>query len=462
MEDEVGKVWNRLRRNDTVKSRYIPRDMRVNCRRVAFLILVSYFVISCYTGFLLIQRRRALATHENQRIQALTEVSDDNGNPGRQGEQLQYRHQYPRILWNLEDDQGLVPMGNHTKPEFVVEIWGKAAISLYLWQHIFDADLGPRMGGVWSYGTKRFQNIEFRYRTGPGVTPSKVPKDTQNLVLSLNVRDFTKIDTAKAWLDALAGFPQLKNVAVLLLGNEQCDNEWIKSYLAANNGRVKFVFVVYDSPDVDNNIFYQWPLGVATYRNFPKVKSAFIPTSIQRKHMCNYMGTIYVNSSRQVLLDLLSTPEMKDRCYVKVRHEWLPEETEHSRDNYLKVLAHSDLTLNPVGMNPECYRIYEALSYGSIPVIENVLTPGNCGNSSGFSVSAPHRLLKSEKAPVIFIKDWQKELPTILDKEAKMTLEQKSKRRKDVLLWYENFKAKMRKRFVSVIQEKFFGVHQFI
>lgn len=58
-----------------------------------------------------------------------SEVSDDTGNPGRQGEQLQYRHQYPRILWNLEDDQGLVAMGNHTKPEFVVEIWGKAAIS---------------------------------------------------------------------------------------------------------------------------------------------------------------------------------------------------------------------------------------------------------------------------------------------------------------------------------------------
>ena len=57
------------------------------------------------------------------------------------------------------------------------------------------------------------------------------------------------------------------------------------------------------------------------YRNFPKVKSAFIPTSIQRKHMCNYMGTIYVNSSRQVLLDLLSFPQMKDKCYVKVRHE---------------------------------------------------------------------------------------------------------------------------------------------
>lgn len=113
-------------------------------------------------------------------------------------------------------------------------------------------------------------------------------------------------------------------------------------------------------------------------------------------------------------------------------------------------------------MNPECYRIYEALSYGSIPVIEDVLTPGNCGNSSGFSVSAPHRLLKSEKAPVIFVKDWPKELPSILEKEAKLTLEQKSKRRKDVLLWYENFKAKLRKRFVSVIQEKFFGVHQFI
>lgn len=101
-------------------------------------------------------------------------------------------------------------------------------------------------------------------RTGPGVTPSKVPKDTQNLVLTLNVRDFTKIDPAKAWLDALVGFPQLKNVAVILLGNEQCDNEWIKPYLVTNKGPVKCVFVVYDSPDVDNKIFYQWPLGVAT------------------------------------------------------------------------------------------------------------------------------------------------------------------------------------------------------
>jgi hypothetical protein len=103
-----------------------------------------------------------------------------------------------------------------------------------------------------------------RFRTGPGVTPSKVPRDTQNLVLTLNVRDFTKIDPAKAWLDALGGFPQLKNVAVILLGSEQCDNEWIKPYLVTNRGPVKCVFVVYDSPDVDNKVFYQWPLGVAT------------------------------------------------------------------------------------------------------------------------------------------------------------------------------------------------------
>ena len=105
----------------------------------------------------------------------------------------------------------------------------------------------------------------YRYRTGPGVVPDKVPKDVKNLVLVLNGREESKIAFAEQWLDYLPSLAMLQHVAVMLLGNEQCDNDWIKPYLSVNGGRVEFVFIIYDSLDVDDYNFYQWPLGVATY-----------------------------------------------------------------------------------------------------------------------------------------------------------------------------------------------------
>ena len=73
-----------------------------------------------------------------------------------------------------------------------------------------------------------------------------------------------KVDFAKMWLDFLPSLPRLRNAAVLLLGNEQCRNAWVKPYLTAPGSRLRSVFLVYDSPLVDNVQFYQWPLGVAT------------------------------------------------------------------------------------------------------------------------------------------------------------------------------------------------------
>ena len=103
-----------------------------------------------------------------------------------------------------------------------------------------------------------------RFRTGPGVVPSKVPQDTKNLVLVLNGREPEKVQAATRWLDYLPQLPGLVNVAVVLLGNEQCHNQWLQPYLRSKGGPVKAVFLVYDSPEVDDENFFQWPLGVAT------------------------------------------------------------------------------------------------------------------------------------------------------------------------------------------------------
>lgn len=132
-------------------------------------------------------------------------------------------------------------------------------------------------------------------------------------------------------------------------------------------------------------------------------------------------------------------------------HRWLPQETADSLRRYQTALAQSELTLCPVGINTESYRIYEACSYGSVPVVEDVMTPGSCAAGP----SSPLRLLKAAGAPFIFISDW-KELPAILQRERGMTQEQRVDRRRRLLEWYSSFRQQMKERFTEVIEETFF------
>lgn len=130
---------------------------------------------------------------------------------------------------------------------------------------------------------------------------------------------------------------------------------------------------------------------------------------------------------------------------------WLPQETADSLKHYQTALAQSELTLCPVGINTECYRIYEACSYGSVPIVEDVMTPGTCAAGT----SSPLRLLKAAGAPFIFVSDW-KELPAILERERGMSQEQRVDRRRRLLEWYAGFRQQMKERFTEIIEESFF------
>lgn len=339
--------------------------------------------------------------------------------------------------------QQIIPKRNVT-----IEVWGKAAIGLYFWEHIIKGPLVSKLGGAWHYGEKRIENLKFQFRTGPGVVPAKVPKETENLVLILNGREKKKVDFAQAWLDFLVELNKLKNVALVLLGNEQCQNNWVENYMAPNGGIVKVAFIVYDISNRDDDVYQQWPLGVATYRKFPNIMPLTVEVEQRRKYRCNFLGTIYKHSSREVLKKVLDSYELYEECFVKYRQNWLPNENMETSRQYHYALANSDLTLCPVGINTECYRIYEACSYGSVPVIEDVLTPGKCGKDG------PLHLMKKYKAPFIFIQSWT-ELPKILEKEKEMSDYELADRRKMIISWYTKFKEQMRLHFVHTLTQKF-------
>lgn len=337
-------------------------------------------------------------------------------------------------------------------PPLKVEIWGKAAISIYLWEHILKGDLVEEHGGFVKVGHLFTDDIIFTFRWGPGIIQGTVPSDVVNLVLVLNGRSPDKISTAKQWILYLRMYPKLRHTIVVLLGDEKCNNSWIVPFMRSNGGPIDATFLVYDSSLVDDEEFFQWPLGVATYRGFPDYsRGQSLDLASPRSHLCNFLGTVYPNSSRQILVQLLESPKLQDECIVRGRDKWTPLETEESLNSYIDALSKSDLTLNPVGLNSECYRIYEALSLGSIPVVEDVVTAGSCDQKSP---NAPLRLLKRYNAPLILIKDWR-DLPSVLLEESQHTLSNKVEKRLAAVRWYAEFKRKMRQLFITVLQKKF-------
>lgn len=161
------------------------------------------------------------------------------------------------------------------------------------------------------------------------------------------------------------------------------------------------------------------------------------------------------------MLDVYFITKIKNKFYVsfviigyaklkKFFYSWIPDETQKTRNQYIEALQSSDLTLSPVGMNTECYRIYEALSLGSVPVVEDKVTPGHCDRAT----PAPLRLLKNLEAPIIWITNWT-HLPDILRQEQALTFQAIVKRRKYVVRWYEKFKNQMKVDFLKVVQKKF-------
>jgi hypothetical protein len=409
----------------------------------------------------------------------------------------------------------------------VIEIWSKAAIGYYLWQHILEGGIHRNVqDGIYVYGSKKIENLKFKFRSGPSLTiealrrfvtssPASVTKkgkkrtisSNKNIILVLNGRDEEKVETSTSWLrevSLLSNFlrqesNQSLRAGVVLLGNEFCFNSWIKPYLSSSEGPISFLFITYDWKLIDDREVFQWPLGVATYRNFPVPEESLENSSLtqanndlskkndeeekehevvsqvlvtqewkeHRPYVCNFLGTIYSNSSREEVLRVLSTINQKYQresdekqptppCFVKARLSWTPSETTETRDVFIQALKSSDLTLNPIGMNHECYRIYEAMQMGSLPVLEERLSHVR-GKKSACDESSAYRLLKRHNAPVLFVSNWTSQLPSLIEREVNQVSKQvKVDRRERLLSWYRDFKLKMRENFVRVVNQKFF------
>ncbi|NXW25661.1 RXLT1 xylosyltransferase, partial [Circaetus pectoralis] len=325
-----------------------------------------------------------------------------------------------------------------------VQIWGKAAIGLYLWQHIFGGRLEPAdVTAQWREGSQKAGKTCFSWATTAVYgNPPKVFKSYIPFCHPLSQSKVSVIfqSTLCPHIDIIHHLISsiLHSHVSVLLG------------LVVTGRKSPVIIITY-------LLHFKGTYGslkkLISYRNFPVVEPSWSMLRDPRLYLCNFLGTVYKNSSRETLMEVLKQDGLDKLCWIAAREQWQPQETDESFKNYQDALLQSDLTLCPVGINTECYRIYEACSYGSLPVIEDVMTSGDCGNSSVYH-SAPLQLLKTMGAPFIFIKNW-KELPAVLEKEKKMSLQEKIQRRKKLIEWYRNFKAWMRQKFINTLENSF-------
>ena len=104
-----------------------------------------------------------------------------------------------------------------------------------------------------------------RYHAGKGISPDHVVLNRDFVVLSLNGRSDETISQTMTWLDVLQQRQRRAKLLLLLIGRENCNNDWVRPYLKRNGGIVEKLFIVYDTALIDEVDVYQWPLGSALY-----------------------------------------------------------------------------------------------------------------------------------------------------------------------------------------------------
>uniref|UniRef100_A0A7S1XBJ5 RXYLT1 C-terminal domain-containing protein n=1 Tax=Compsopogon caeruleus TaxID=31354 RepID=A0A7S1XBJ5_9RHOD len=168
----------------------------------------------------------------------------------------------------------------------------------------------------------------------------------------------------------------------------------------------------------------------------------FLPTpSSKRSLLFNAIFTVEMSGSRQECVEVLnglnSSLLSQTSSFVHISNAWAKEDRLDSPGfvnaaNYTNILHNSVFTLSPVGHHPECFRMYEAMDAGSIPIIalDETYQKKDCKDGLYPMIQ--------EGAPFPFLRTWD-ELPSFLEKWVKARPSEIDELQKRITDWYEKY-----------------------
>jgi len=222
--------------------------------------------------------------------------------------------------------------------------------------------------------------------------------------------------------DMIRQYPTCKT---MLTNDENCDDD--NRYDARGYYSSKMIDATY------------LPLGPRkdswdAYQMLMNQNGSAIAASSQRKYAFNAIFTKSTHAGRSILADVLQMDDNSLSSFVQITDTWQPDPNNNSNDlldskSYMKVLLESTFTLAPAGHNPECFRLYEAVEAGSIPVIslDKDYRQHKCKDSLS------HWLY----SPVVIVESWNEVIPTM--QKLLEEPEALDKRQEDLRVWYEQF-----------------------
>eukprot|EP00181_Compsopogon_caeruleus_P005468 CAMPEP_0184685402 /NCGR_PEP_ID=MMETSP0312-20130426/18864_1 /TAXON_ID=31354 /ORGANISM="Compsopogon coeruleus, Strain SAG 36.94" /LENGTH=397 /DNA_ID=CAMNT_0027139477 /DNA_START=124 /DNA_END=1314 /DNA_ORIENTATION=+ len=183
----------------------------------------------------------------------------------------------------------------------------------------------------------------------------------------------------------------------------------------------------------------------AAFANMSAAKRTILPPS-KRNIIYNAIFSKSTSESRKQLAELLNSSEAfpySSRAVLKIADEWSQQLSEEHMGpaEYAATLMDTIFTLSPTGHHPECYRMFEAIEAGSIPVIalDEEYRRHKCSDSL--------RIMRMTGAPIVFVSDWRHLFVTM--RYLLSDLKSLDRRQGELTKWYNRFMSGRVRAFES-------------
>ncbi|KAL7542073.1 hypothetical protein ACHAXR_011503 [Thalassiosira sp. AJA248-18] len=183
------------------------------------------------------------------------------------------------------------------------------------------------------------------------------------------------------------------------------------------------------------------PLGprLDAWKSFHKIQSSpgfFIKHASKRRYAFNAIFSQSTNKSRKQLAQIIENQRNNSTLpiFTNMAKEWNrdannPRSEQLGTDSYTKIVLDSIFTLSPAGHNPECYRMFEAVEAGSIPILLKINL-----NPKGRCIGALHHWYD---APIVILESWDDLYPTV--EKLMKNLEALDKMQTKLHTWYDEY-----------------------
>lgn len=174
-----------------------------------------------------------------------------------------------------------------------------------------------------------------------------------------------------------------------------------------------------------------------------------------RRYAFNAIFTKGTGMGRRKLAKLLERMNHTLPIYTAITTRWTSmtqfkraDENKLNPQTYMEVVLDSIFTLSPAGHNPECFRMFEAIEAGSIPVLvkEELYSPMN-----GECVEPLHHWYD---APILVLESWDDLFPTV-ERLLLGDLLALDKMQIDLKAWYDGYMRKIVRDFEEFLMQPF-------